>query len=110
MGRVTADAAGALLRGVSEGFASFCGSFRLESLTSRPWASVTFSGARHKLAFSLVGEGAAAAADAFAAGLGEADFALDGHILADVALVGEERSASGDLVRLSLEALTVEDG
>jgi hypothetical protein len=109
MRAISGDAATALLRALSVHFAAFGGLFRVEELTSRSWASVTFTGARHKVAFSLEGEGAACAADGFSARLGEAEFDLRGHILADIALVGEERSDAGDRVRLRIEALTVED-
>lgn len=109
MRRVIEDAATALLRALGAFFAGFEGSFRIDELTSRSWASVTFSGARHRVAFSLEGDGAAAAADAFLAGMEEADFDLRGHILADIAVVAEERDAVGGKVRVSLEALTVED-
>lgn len=72
----------------------------------RDWASVTFSGARHRLVLRLEGEGAAAEADRFLDGLAEREFALEGHILADIALVADERD--GQAVRLTLEALTIE--
>ena len=110
MRRVIEDAATALLRALGATFAAFEGAFRVDELSSRSWASVTFSGARHRIAFSLEGVGAGAAADRFLAAMGEAEFDLHGHILADIACVGDERSAAGDRVRLSLEALTVEDG
>lgn len=77
----------------------------IESLASRPWASITFSGERHRLALCLPGPGAAAAADAFLDGLAERDFALSGHVVADIALV--ERYEEDEQVRLILEALTV---
>ncbi|HVQ08644.1 MAG TPA: hypothetical protein VMS43_09435 [Allosphingosinicella sp.] len=79
----------------------------IESLASRPWASVTFSGARHRLALCIPGPGAAAAADAFLDGLAERDFALAGHVLADIALV--DRCEEDEQVRLVLEALTVKE-
>ena len=79
-----------------------------EALTSRPWASITFSGERHRLILCLPGPGAVAAADTFLDGLEERDFALRGHILADIEATGSEREADGQ-VRLTLEALTVED-
>ena len=83
----------------------------LEEVRSRSWASVTFSGARHELTLRLDGEGAEDAATAFLEGLDAAEFSLRGHILADIALVSEERTRSGEVpqVRLKLEALTVED-
>jgi hypothetical protein len=109
MRRVVEDAATALLRALCASFASFDGGFRVDELASRGWASVTFTGARHRVAFSLDGPGAGAAADGFLQHLEETEFELEGHILADIALVGEERNLGADRVRLSLEALTVED-
>jgi len=79
----------------------------IEEIVSRSWASVTFAGARHELALRIEGEGAEVAAARFVAGLHAAEFSLDGHILADIALVEEERRPG--LARLRLEALTVED-
>jgi hypothetical protein len=81
----------------------------VEELSSRGWASITFTGARHELTLRLEGGGADAAADGFLAGLTEREFALRGHILADIALLADERRDGGELVRLRLEALTVED-
>jgi len=106
---VTEDAATALLRALCFHFVHFDGTFRVDELSSRGWASVTFSGARHRIAFSLTGAGAGAAADAFLDGVGEAEFDLRGHILADIAVVGEERDGAGDRVQIRLDALTVED-
>ena len=79
----------------------------VETLESRSWASITFSGERHRIVLRLAGENAGAAADGFLDGLCEREFALDGHILADIGLVSEQRD--GDWVRLTLEALTVEE-
>lgn len=96
----------ALLRAIREAFADFAG-FMLEDIRSRSWASVTFSGARHELTLRLEGAGAEAVADRFLAGLDCAEFALGGHIMADIALVWQERRPGQ--VRVGLEALTVED-
>ncbi len=100
------DAATALLRAVRVHFVHFAG-FELEELHSRGWASVTFRGARHELAFRLEGEGAEEASARFLGGLQARDFALSGHLLADVSLVKEERRPG--CVSIRLEALTVED-
>ena len=100
------DATTALLRAIRARLGDFPG-FCLEEISSRSWASVTFAGARHQLAFRLDGEGADVAASAFVDGLDSAEFALRGHILADIALVSEERTP--DRATIRLEALTVED-
>ena len=79
-----------------------------ECVASRRWASITFSGERHRLTFCLPGPGAQAAVDSFLDGLEDRDFALRGHILADIEAAGIQRDADGQ-IRLTLEALTVED-
>ena len=113
MRKVIEDAATALLRALGAEFVNFVnfgGAFRIDELASRSWASVTFSGARHAVAFTLEGSGASAAADAFLATMEEAEFDLGAHLLADIVLVGDDRSAAADRVQVRLEALTVEDG
>ena len=61
--------------------------------SSQPWASVTYTGARHTLT---------CAAGVDLSGIEEEQFALPGHILADIAA---ERA--GD--RVMIEALTIEE-
>jgi len=103
------DAATAFLgaiRGYIVNFMNFEG-FALEEIRSRRWASVTFRGARHELAFRLEGEGAEAAAGRFLSGLDARNFALRGHLVADVALVEDERRPG--FARIRLDALTVEE-
>jgi len=100
------DVAAALVRAIRSAFAD-AGRFTLEELVSRAWASVTFSGTRQELAFRVEGEGVETAAARFLSGLRAAEFPLTGHILADIALVSEERRPG--CARIRLEALTVED-
>jgi hypothetical protein len=95
----------ALKRALRANFVKLGAAVAIESLASRPWASITFSGERHRLSLCLPGPGAAAAADAFLDGLAERDFALTGHVLADIVLA--ERGDEDEQVRLILEALTV---
>ena len=98
-----------LNRALRRALSGFAGALALDAPVSRPWVSIAFSGARHRLAMHLRGPGAAAAADAFLDGLADREFALRGHILADIASVGDIRDERGEDVRLTLEALTVED-
>lgn len=99
------DAASALRRAIRGRFLSHAVTF--VNFRSWPWASVTFSGARHELFLRLTGEGTAAAADAFLADLDCAEFHLRGHILADIVATG--RTDLADSVEIAIEALTVED-
>ncbi len=69
-----------------------------------PWASVTFTGARHRLTLDLA-EGAAATA--WLAALPELDLPLPGHLVADMVAARVE-PRDGRLHAL-LEALTVEE-
>jgi len=107
MRAVTNDATTAFLRAIRLNLLNFQG-FALEEIRSRRWTSATFAGARHELSFRLEGEGAEAAAKSFLARLRAAEFALRGHVLADIALVSEKYDPGRVTIRI--EALTVEDG
>ena len=89
-------------------FADFRGRAEVAKRASRSWASATFVGARHVLELHFAGEGAGAAAGDFLDGLGSREFDLPGHVVADIALVSDERNSEGTMVRLVVEALTVE--
>lgn len=76
----------------------------LGASTLRPWASANFVGSRHLFPCSFaVGEGAALAR-ALQASLGTVEWALPGHIVADVAVEPTDEAAM-----LRIEILTVED-
>jgi hypothetical protein len=66
------------------------------------WASITFSGARHRLHFQTVGAEAKGLIASIAARLAEVEFTLRGHIVADIAVISQS------VRELVLEALTVE--
>ena len=104
------DATVALLRALRERIGSEV-EIVVERVTSKAWASATFTGARHAVDLRLAGTAAEAAADALLANLDEAEFRLRGHILADIGLVSQRRYGldGAMVVALSLEALTVED-
>lgn len=53
----------------------------------RPWASITFSGARHIVALRFVGDAAVAAGERFIATLPEHEFAIPRRLVADAAIV-----------------------
>src|SRR5262245_54469663 len=72
--------------------------------TATRWASATFVGERHVL--TLVGT-ASPALDAWLDGLPETEWALCGHLVADLSVAARERL--DDQICVELEALTVED-
>ena len=102
---MTPDAGEELIRALRGNLVKFAVALDVAAPASRRWMSVTFAGERHRLRLRLSGANAAAAADAFLDGLSEREFELRGHILADIALIEENRE--GDAVCLTLEALTV---
>lgn len=76
----------------------------LRSARSEAWASATFAGARHRFAFAPAEPGCA---DALAAAIVGTEFALPGHLVADIVIAS--RAVSREGVALVIEALTVED-
>jgi len=96
-----------LERVLRSAFCGFGGTVTVATLSQTPWASVTFAGARHRLRLVIEGDGAVGAAADFLGGLGDMDLPLPGAIVADVALVSEERRDGGAYACLELEALTI---
>lgn len=84
----------------------------IESAASRPWASATFLGSRHEVALHFSGEDARADMAAMAEQLPEADFAIPGHIVADIGIEVREWRHGADgrpYGALGLSALVIED-
>ena len=100
------DSTCALLRAIRTAFDDYAG-LVVEDVRSRAWASVTFTGARHELTLRVEGAEAETVAERFLGHLDVAEFALPGHIMADIALLWQERRPG--CARIALEALTVED-
>ena len=53
----------------------------------RAWASITFAGSRHTLAFRFAGDAGVAAGEAFVAALPEHEFAIPHRLVADATVV-----------------------
>ncbi len=86
----------------------WCGAdIALVAARSRGWASITFTGAQHRLDLRLTGAGAARALGRLQDGIGDIDFDLSGHLVADITLV--ECHDDGTDIALVVEVLTVED-
>ncbi|WP_139810020.1 hypothetical protein [Sphingomonas azotifigens] len=69
-----------------------------------PWASVSFTGARHRIALEMA---ATDAAYAWLAALPELDLPLRGHLVADLHVAS--RDVERGRLHVLLEALTVEE-
>lgn len=84
----------------------------LLSAATRPWASATFQGSRHEATLRFSGGKADGRASAMAMHVPEAEFAIPGHIVADVSVDSRERFLDGEgqpYALLSLSALVIED-
>lgn len=73
----------------------------------KPWASVTFSGARFEFTLLVEGEAALNASLRLRATIGCAEFSIPGHLVADIVVAN--LSSDANSVRLDVEVLTVVD-
>lgn len=60
----------------------------LTDFRSNDWHSLTFAGERHRIDLRIPGPGAAVVADLLTRDLGDAEFAIPGQIVADIAVEG----------------------
>ncbi len=79
----------------------------LTDWTSVDWQSLTFVGERHEITLRLTGPQAGLAAERLGAGLADAEFAIPGQIVADIAIAGSGKEAADGSVIVNLEALTI---
>jgi hypothetical protein len=80
----------------------------LTEFRSTDWQSLTFTGEQHKLALRISAPEASEVVNKIVDGLEEAEFALPGHVVADIAIAGEPEKLPDGSVALTIEALTVE--
>jgi hypothetical protein len=71
------------------------------------WQSLTFVGERHVISLRLVGPKAGDTLNRLTEGLADAEFAIPGQIVADIALASPPRDEDGGVIIVELEALTV---
>jgi hypothetical protein len=60
----------------------------------RPWASVTFSGARHSVTLAFDGPEAIPAGERFIAALPDHEFSIRGQLVADAAISGVDHATA----------------
>lgn len=79
----------------------------LTQFQSTDWNSLTFSGERHRIDLRIPGPGANAVAGRLVGELDEAEFAIPGQIVADIALAAPPRYGDDGSIGVTIEALTV---
>lgn len=73
------------------------------------WQSLTFVGERHRILLRITGENSPRLARRLAGGISEEEFAIPGHIVADMLVTGQPRQEPDGSITLTLEALTIEE-
>jgi hypothetical protein len=77
----------------------------------RPWASVTFSGTRHRIVLAFAGAEAMAAGETFIAALPEHEFAIAGQLVADAAVLAvTQDTLPRPRLTVEIELLLLEEG
>lgn len=79
----------------------------LSEIRSVDWQSLTLAGERHLVTLRVVGTDAETLVDGFISGIEDAEFAIPGHIVADIAVAGIPTRELDLSVTLEIEALTV---
>lgn len=83
---------------------------RLVRHAETPWASVTFSGARHTIVLGFEGAEASDAADLFIAALPEHEFAISGRLVADASIRAvDQHMLPSPRVQIEAELLVLDD-
>ena len=80
----------------------------VSNFCSVDWQSLTFTGERHEIGLRLLGPDATDALARLRDGLAEAEWALAGHVVADIVIV-TSRALDDGSIEVSLEALTLTD-
>ena len=102
-------AAAALLRSLLARAGVERGRILLTEFRSTDWQSLTFIGEQHKIRLRIPAPGAAGIVASLVNGIEDADFAIPGHIVADIVLAGEPEEQPDGSILVAIEALTVEE-
>ena len=105
---MTSSAAAQLLRALVERTGLARDRISIGRLHSVEWRSLTFTGERHEIALLINGPDSEAALGLLRNGLSEAIWSLQGHVVVDILVVGEQLMNDGS-IRVEIEALTLCD-
>ncbi len=80
----------------------------------KPWASITFAGARHRFVMEFSGEEAVEAGECFIVFLPDHEFAIPGQLVADAAITAVEHTVEHrvepPVLKVTCELLLLEEG
>ena len=100
-------AASGLLRALLQRIGDRRDRILLSGIESVDWQSLVFVGERHVLHLRIPGPDAAALVGRLIEGLADAEFAIPGQIVADIAVGGVPELAFDGSITLAIEALTI---
>ncbi len=100
-------AASALFRALLERAGEDRDRILLSDFRSTDWRSLTFDGERHRIRLRILGSDSMRLANRLREGLEDAEFAIPGHFVADIALAGEPRRDADGGMTMDIEALTI---
>ena len=103
------EAASALLRALLARAGVSRDRILLSEFRSTDWQSLTFIGERHHVHLRIPGPGADAIVRRMTADLEDVEFAIPGHVVADIVLAGPMRRDDDGSISVELEALTIAD-
>lgn len=98
------------VKGIVRRISRHCGSYaaaEIRDQRSAPWRSVLFNGAHHRIGLRLSGDHVKEALGALEAEIGDVDFAISGHIVADLKIVKVDHVDRAAIV--TIDALTIEE-
>jgi hypothetical protein len=102
-------AAAGLLRGLLRRAGVERDRILLTEFRSTDWQSLTFIGEQHRIRLRIPAPDASATMTRLVNGIGDAEFEIPGHVVADVTVAGEPENQRDGSIVLTIEALTVEE-
>jgi len=81
----------------------------LTEFRSTDWQSLTFIGEQHRIRLRILSPRAEQTASQLVNGIEDSEFRIPGHVVADIALAGEQSVKDDGSIELTIEALTVEE-
>jgi len=79
----------------------------LTEFRSTDWQSLTFTGEQHRIRLRIPQPDARETTQRLVNGLGETEFSIPGHVVADIAVAGEPEQLEDGSFAIAIEALTV---
>jgi hypothetical protein len=81
----------------------------LTEFRSTDWQSLTFMGEQHRIRLRIPAPNAPETMSRLVEGLGDDEFSIPGHVVADVVLASEPEQMPDGSIAIEIEALTVEE-